>query len=61
MQNNSLLQHSSARLNECLETIKQEFDTVLHDSNLLKNQREDYEGKRARSPCHPSHTDFPFN
>ncbi|KZV94355.1 WD40 repeat-like protein [Exidia glandulosa HHB12029] len=42
---NNALQHSTARLNECLETIKQEFDAVLHDSSVLKSQRDDYEGK----------------
>lgn len=53
---NNALQHSSARLNECLETIKQEFDAVLHDSSVLKSQRDDYEGKRAHLSQRTNHT-----
>ncbi|KAI0066995.1 WD40 repeat-like protein [Artomyces pyxidatus] len=38
-------QQSQARLNECFETIRQEFDVLSQDIVLLRNQRDDFENK----------------
>ncbi|KAF8492125.1 WD40-repeat-containing domain protein [Gautieria morchelliformis] len=37
--------HPSARLDECLDTVRREFELVSQDMNLLRGQRDDYDGK----------------
>ena len=50
-------QQSQARLNECFETIRQEFDGLSQEFNLLRGQRDDFESKGAiRSLTHIPHT-----
>jgi hypothetical protein len=35
----------SGRVTELLESLKAEFETIAHDANLFKMQRDDYERK----------------
>ncbi|KAF8518386.1 WD40-repeat-containing domain protein [Hysterangium stoloniferum] len=37
----------TSRLDECLETVRREFELVAQDINLLRNQRDEYDGKIA--------------
>lgn len=37
----------SARLMETLEALRAEFEGIVHDNSVLKNQREDFEAKGA--------------
>ncbi|KAG1776746.1 WD40-repeat-containing domain protein [Suillus placidus] len=38
-------QHSHVRLNEAVDTIRQEFDVISSDLGILRNQRDEYESK----------------
>ncbi|KAG1877108.1 WD40-repeat-containing domain protein [Suillus tomentosus] len=38
-------QHSHVRLNEAVDTIRQEFDVITSDLGILRNQRDEYESK----------------
>ena len=38
------LQHSSARLADSLESIRQEFDALTQDAQLARSQRDELEG-----------------
>lgn len=49
---------SAARLDECLETVRREFELASQDINTLRSQRDDYDGKStslplASGPRHP--------
>jgi hypothetical protein len=51
----------SGRVTELLESLKAEFETIAHDANLFKMQRDDYERKctlihRFRPPPTNWHT-----
>ena len=38
-------QHSHPRLNESFDAIRQEFDAIASDMNLVRGQRDDFESK----------------
>lgn len=40
----------SGRIPEVLENLKAEFDSMAHDLNMYKMQRDDYERKRTTFP-----------
>ncbi|OBZ67388.1 hypothetical protein A0H81_12529 [Grifola frondosa] len=39
------LQQHHARLNDCFDTIRQEFDVVAQELNLIRGQRDEFENK----------------
>ncbi|THH15316.1 hypothetical protein EW146_g5150, partial [Bondarzewia mesenterica] len=38
-------QQPQTRLNDCFDTIRQEFDVLSQDLNVLRSQRDDFENK----------------